>query len=90
MTLSIAFVTPQETKIIENPETFEEKKVIDIKAYRARIQGYNRMRWVLILQKGMRKSEVDGLSLDELVEAHEAALLFAEEEKKALNKENNG
>lgn len=78
----IPFVTPKEIRTFENSEG-EEVRIINDRAYKARIKGYNKIRWALIIRFKMSKAEVDNLSLDELFEAYYAAELFSEEEKEA-------
>lgn len=73
---------PQETKEIEDEE-FNIQKIVNERAYKARITGYNRSRWFLIIKCKMSKAEVDNLTLDELMEAYYAAMVFAEEEEAA-------
>lgn len=73
---------PQETKEIEDEE-FNIQKIVNEKAYRARITGYNKFRWFLIIKCKMSKAEVDNLTLDELMEAYYAAVVFSEEEEAA-------
>lgn len=70
---------PQETKEIEDEE-FNIIKIVNERAYKARITGYNKYRWFLIIKCKMSKAEVDNLTLDELMEAYYAAVVFAEEE----------
>lgn len=74
---------PQETKEIEDEE-FNIQRIVNERAYKARITGYNKYRWFLIIKCRMSKSEVDNLTLDELMEAYYAAVVFSEEEKAAV------
>lgn len=82
MKASTRFVTPSLTKTIEN-EWFDLVQIIDDRAYRRKISGYNKTRWYLILKCGISKEEVDNFTLDELMEAYYAWVTFQEEEKRA-------
>lgn len=77
---------PKETKTIEDEE-FNLIKIVNENAYKKRIESYNRYRWFLILRCKMLKSEVDKLTLDELMEAYFAAVLFEEEAVAASKKD---
>lgn len=82
----ITFVTPQETKRT-NESTGVVERNVDLKHYRKRIEGYNKVKWFLILRCKMSKQEVENMTLDELMEAYAAHEIFMEEERKRTKRD---
>lgn len=77
---------PQEIKKI-NESTGVIERNVDLKHYRKRIEGYNKVKWFLILRCKMSKEEVENMTLDELMEAYAAHEIFIEEERKRVKKD---
>ncbi|MCF8002126.1 MAG: hypothetical protein K9K76_09740 [Halanaerobiales bacterium] len=68
-----------ETKIVKKNN--EKIREIDYDAYKKRIKGFNKIRWQLIFEGGLRKSEVDMMTFDEMLEAFAALSVLSKQKR---------